>query len=194
MLFKKITINLKRNFIRFSKNKKIANRFKRIQYEKLISPNLYKWGVSYSIFDGIELLEHSIKSIRNSCNYINVVYSNISWYGNKATWDILSILKDLQERKLIDEIIYYEPNLTLSASENERKKRNLGLQFAKKAKVNYFMTMDADEFYLQDEVEKAKRYIVKNHITHSFCNIVNYSILPTQRFLRTPSFVQCVSK
>ena len=79
MLFKKITINLKRNFIRFSKGKKVANRYKRMQYEKLISPNLYKWGVSYSIFDGIELLEHSVKSIRNSCNYINVVYSILVW-------------------------------------------------------------------------------------------------------------------
>ena len=56
------------------------------------------------------------------------------------------------------------------------------------------MTMDADEFYLQNEVELAKRYIVKNNITHSFCNIVNYSLLPTQRFLRTPSFVQFFSK
>ena len=84
VILEKSIINVKRNLIRFSKSKKVANRFKKIQYEKLISPNLYKWGVSYSIFDGIELLEHSIKSIRNSCDYINVVYSNISWYGNKT--------------------------------------------------------------------------------------------------------------
>lgn len=196
MFFKRIVINLKRNFIRIFKDKKLAQRYKHIQYAKLFALQYKstKWGVSYSVFDGLELLEHSIESIRNSCNYINVVYSDISWYGNKTNEDILSILKDLQERNLIDEIIYYKPDLALLAVENERNKRNLGLRFAKKAKIDYFMTMDADEFYLQNEVEIAKRYILKNNITHSFCNIVNYSILPTHRFLRTPSFVQFFSK
>ena len=193
---KKFFAWLRYRFLKIAKNKNIAKRYKYIQYQKIESEKYktLKWGVSYSVFDGLELLEHSIKSIRNNCDYINVVYSDISWYGNKTDMDILSLLKDLQTRNLIDEIIYYKPNLKMSAFANELSKRNLGLRFAKKAKIDYFMTMDADEFYLQNEVEIAKRYIVKNKIAHSFCNIVNYSILPTQRFLKTPSYIQFFSK
>lgn len=182
----KFFIWLRYRFLKVTKNKKIAKRYKYIQYEKLRASQIksFKWGVSYSVFDGIELLEHSIKSIRNNVDYINVVYSDISWYGNKSNEDILSVLKDLKIKNLINEIIYYKPDLKISAFTNELNKRNLGLKFAKKAKVDYFMTMDVDEFYLQNEVEIAKQYIVKNNITHSFCNIVNYSILPTRRFLK----------
>ena len=31
-----------------------------------------KWGVSYSVFDGIELLEKLILSIRSNCEYIKI--------------------------------------------------------------------------------------------------------------------------
>ena len=123
VILEKFAINVKRNFIKILKNKKVARKYKNLQYAKLDTKNFnsFKWGVSYSVFDGIELLEHRIKSIRNSCDYVNVVYSDISWYGHKTDDDILSILQDLKEKKLIDEIIYYKPNLTLSAGENERK-------------------------------------------------------------------------
>ena len=37
-----------------------------------------KIGVSYNLFDGEELLESSIKSIRKNVDYISVVYQTIS--------------------------------------------------------------------------------------------------------------------
>ena len=38
-----------------------------------------KLGVSYNLFNGEELLEASIKSIRQNVDYINVIYQEYSW-------------------------------------------------------------------------------------------------------------------
>lgn len=40
------------------------------------------WGVSYSAFDGDEILEGSLRSIRGEADYINVIYQTQSWYGD----------------------------------------------------------------------------------------------------------------
>ena len=186
-------INLKCLFMTKSEQRRT---YRKEEKERLLKNVVrdYKWGASYSVFDGEELLEASIKSIRKSCDYVNVVYQTKSWYGNQCDNNLLVMLNKLKNKGLIDEIIEYIPNTSLSASKQEREKRNVGLRYAKKAGVNYFITMDCDEFYLDQDVEKAKRSIIKNNITHSFINVVNYAMLPTQRFLRTPSYVQFFSK
>ena len=44
-----------------------------------------KLGVTYSLFDGEELLPFSILSIRPHVDYINVVFQEHSWFGDKCT-------------------------------------------------------------------------------------------------------------
>lgn len=140
-----------------------------------------KFGVSYLIFDGEELLEASIKSIRSQVDYINVVYQLTSWRGNPAKETLRALLEDLKVKKLIDELIFFEPNLSDNPQNNETIKRNIGLKAAVKAGVNYFMTMDCDEFYFTDEVARAKQSILLAGITHSYCAQVLYGDLPTLR-------------
>lgn len=193
LTLKKIVIKTKAFFI---KNRKLRNRWKKIITIRTIN-NLvlkYKWGVSYSVFDNEELLEHSIKSIRNHVNYINVVYQLKSWYGNPAQETLLPKLQQLKNQGLIDELIEYKSNPNIYAGTQEANKRNLGLEYAKRSGINYFMTMDCDEFYIQNEFKKAKYFIVKNGITHSFCDIFNY-FSPTLRYLSpTPSYINFFSK
>ena len=55
---------------------------------------------------------------------------------------------------------YYPPPPPPPVPCPECEKRNIGLKYAKKAGVDYFMTMDCDEFYIKEEVEKAKRFII----------------------------------
>lgn len=178
-------------------NRVLRRRYRTYCFELLLN-NLVskcKWGVSYSVFDGHELLEHSIRSIRNHVDYVNVVYQKSSWYGVPADDGLLPCLYKLRAQGLIDELIEYTANPNISAPVQEINKRNMGLSAAKRAGCNYFMTMDTDEFYIGSEFENAKKYIVKNEITHSFCNIVNYGLLPTDRLVAaTPSFVQFMSK
>ena len=54
-----------------------------------------KLGISYNLFDGEELLEYSINSVRDSCDHINVVYQKISNWGEPCSKDLEDILHDL---------------------------------------------------------------------------------------------------
>ncbi|MGN0828842.1 MAG: hypothetical protein ACI4PZ_03880 [Akkermansia sp.] len=142
-----------------------------------------KWGVSYSVYDGEELLEASIRSIRASVDYINVVYQKISWYGEPADENLVPVLQRLREEKIIDELIEFEPDLRKKPGKNETRKRNIGLAAARRAGCDYFMTMDADEFYRRDEMERAKDLILERRITHSIVAQTVYGRKPTEMLL-----------
>ena len=61
-------------------------------------------GVSYSVFDGIELLESSIKQIRQHVDFIDVQYQLKSWFGKPIKLKDMQTLLDLQNRGLIDSL------------------------------------------------------------------------------------------
>lgn len=165
-------------------DKRTRHHWKNFMNKKTVNDLVKKscWGVSYSVFDGEELLEDSIKSIRNQVDYINVVYQRHSWYGNPADPKLLDLLTDLKNRGLIDELIEYIPNYKVRPLKQEKKKRNIGLKYAKKHGVDFFMCMDTDEFYVEKEIQNVKKLIIKNGITHSFVPVVAYST-PTCRSL-----------
>lgn len=196
----KHNIELKRLLVKsqslFIKDKRLRKRWKSIKLKKIVSEVVLgcKWGVSYSVFDNEELLEHSIRHIREHVEYINVVYQQESWYGNPAKETLIPKLLSMKESGLIDELIEYKSNPSIKASIQEINKRNIGLAYAQKARVDYFMTMDCDEFYEDEEMEKAKYFIIDKGITRSFVDVFNY-FSPTLRYLApTPSYVNFFSK
>jgi len=140
-----------------------------------------KLGVSYSVWDGEELLEQSIKQIRSVADYVNVVWQKISWYGKPCNPDLEKLLLKLKAKGLIDEIILFEPDLRLNPSYNEINKRNVGLRAARRAKCTHFITMDTDEFYDTDEFRNAYNEIIEKNLSHTICNIVSY-FKPTIRY------------
>jgi len=115
-----------------------------------------KLGISYNLFDGEELLEPSIKSVRNSADHINVVYQKISNWGESCSENLEDTLSDLVKKKLVDKIYYYTPK-NRSAGQNELHKRNIGLKIAKSHLCSHFLTMDCDEFDHRDQFDKAKK-------------------------------------
>lgn len=175
------------NFIFNSKKKKT---FKKELLDK-ITENEYKntrWGVSYSVYDGVELLEASIRNIRESVDYINVVYQLKSWYGAEAEQELYPLLLKLKDEGLIDELIEFKPNYKIKPRTNEDIKRRLGLKYARRAHLDYFMTMDADEFYIKEEFEQAKKTILEKGIESAFCPIVDYGLKPTRRVIRNAPY------
>lgn len=147
-----------------------------------------KLGVAYNLFDGEELLEASIRSIRDEVDYITVIYQQISNHGDKLSEKVEPLLNKLLNEKLIDSIYLYTPNLRKKAYENEVIKRNIGLKLAKKSKCTHFMTIDTDEFYDIDQFRKAKREIENNNFDGSVCHIVEYLREPIYQFEDMPDF------
>lgn len=155
-------------------------------YEK--EKRKHVFGVSYSVFDGLELLEQSIKSIRQEVDYVNLVWQDISWNGRPSSEDVGAFVQKMKNKGLADEIIKFTPDISLKAARNEEIKRNIGLEAAKKIGCDYFMTMDCDEFYMQNEMREAKRFILKHNITHSYCCFVCYGLKPTIRLVEPSNY------
>jgi hypothetical protein len=132
-----------------------------------------KLGAAYNVFDGIELLEASIRSIRDNVDYICVVFQEISNYGRKLKSDY-SFLESLEV-----EVYYFEPGLDIPASFNEVVKRNIGKDLCKNAGCTHFMTIDADEFYISEEFRKAK--VIAEKYDSTACQM--------QTYYKSPEFV-----
>jgi hypothetical protein len=150
-----------------------------------------KFGVSFVVYDGEELLERAIECIRPVADYVNIVYSQKSYYGDDANPKLGKLCESLKTRGLVDEVIKYEtapisktdPARFEKRTAAEIEKRNAGLNAAKRAGCNYFMTMDTDEFYDADALRAAKTKIIKRpDWTHTFAHILNYGRDPTKRY------------
>ena len=150
--------------------------------------NKMKLGISYNLYDGEELLEASIRSIRNSAFHVNVIYQLTSNAGEVRNRNIEEMLNSLKERKLIDNFQIYQPDLSKNAPFNEKCKRLLGLKVAKKNGCTHFLSMDVDEFYHEQEMENAKRFILKNKIKVSAVSIIEYVQKPEYQLLSNYMF------
>lgn len=144
-----------------------------------------KWAVSYNVFDGEELLEYSIKQIREQVDLVSVVWQDISNYGlehpnsekQKATID------DLLERGLIDLAIKFNvkdvhKDAHATRHHYEAQKREIGRQIAEKHGATYYASLDCDEMYFPHELKRAKRKIVENNFDATACHIYTYHANP----------------
>lgn len=134
-----------------------------------------KFGASYNLFNGEEHFTHSLRSIRSSVEYVNVVVQYVSNFGETAGEGLRHIVSEAARRGLVDEVIEFHPDLSETGQTNELAKRTLGLAAAKRARVTHFATMDADEYYSPTGLELAKSTIIQNNLAttaaHTYLHI-----------------------
>jgi len=152
---------------------------------------MFSLSISYNIFDGEELLETSINSVRKIADHISVVYQTTSNFGVKNE-KIEPYLKELQAKGLIDKLFLYEPDLIKSESGevnwksgtiNELEKRQIGLKIAKANGYKIFMNMDADEVYDTKQLFDALSNFVIGDYDSSFCQMKSFYKLPTMELV-----------
>lgn len=97
-----------------------------------------KLSVSYNFFNGEEHLESSIQSIRNSVDYITIVFQSTSNSGNKISTEALDALNDIRSKKLVDKIIDFSPDFSKTRQTNELAKRKIGLDEALHRRCTHF--------------------------------------------------------
>lgn len=131
------------------------------------------------VYDGYELLEFAVKSIRNQIDYISVTYQNISYFGNPTDPELEILLKQLKSMGLIDELVYFEPDLSLHHKENELRLRNLGLEASRKAGCSHHISADVDEFYKSNQLEYAKKVMEEGDFDFSVAYMDIYYKDPT---------------
>lgn len=138
-------------------------------------------GASYNFFNGEEHLRASVRSIRNEVDHISVVYQKVSNRGNLISEEALDALSDLQHEGLIDSLCLYEPDLFKPAVENERIKRQIGIDVARSEGMTHFLSIDADEFYRDKELRAAKDFIEKNRILNTSVYSYMHILTPNWR-------------
>lgn len=133
-----------------------------------------KIGVSYNIFDGEELLEGSIKCIRDQVDYISVVYQTTSNIGNNCSDELLIILEKLKNEGLVDELFKYNPKINNGPHFNEITKRNIGLSLSIGMGCTHHMSMDSDEYYLSEQFKYLKEEMINGDYDSSYCQLKTY--------------------
>eukprot|EP01116_Phalansterium_solitarium_P021128 TRINITY_DN6467_c0_g1_i1.p1 TRINITY_DN6467_c0_g1~~TRINITY_DN6467_c0_g1_i1.p1 ORF type:complete len:349 (+),score=94.98 TRINITY_DN6467_c0_g1_i1:1036-2082(+) len=154
-------------------------------------------GVCYNVFDGEELLEFSIRSVRSCAAWVTVVYQTVSnWGARTSNPRLREFLEHLQATGLVDELIFYEPrrfdpdekqrltsrhaspedlggNVAFISNVfyNELSKRELGRLSCLKAGCGYFMSMDTDEFYLAAQLREAVRVLAQRGCDAGTCRM-----------------------
>jgi hypothetical protein len=136
------------------------------------SSSSVSFAVAINVFDDtIELLESVIQNlVMNKMDTIIVLWQKVSYHGEPSrisNWPHrLQEIKSRNHFHFLDEC--FHPTLMTTrgsisiAAQNEVAKRNLGLQIAKRLGQTYFMSLDADEYFLPEEMNQAKSYLQAN--------------------------------
>lgn len=166
-------------------------------------------GVAYSLFDGLELLEQSIRSISSEVDFVVVVFHNQGISGLSSPGTLISTLQRLCKLGLIDELVPYTPR-TFSAADkkrtvsvratsadlgrfkpeqlqdqfmNEVSKREIGRQRCMAHGCTHFMPLNCDEFYTSDQLQQAKRKMVAEDLDGLLCKTRVYFKSPSCELL-----------
>lgn len=104
----------------------------------------------YNVWGDWDLLLHSVENISPHVDGIIVIASSMSNYGEESKipsswWRVMDI------NLFIREPIGNNP------LQSETDKRNFGLDTAKELGYTHFITMDADEFYHPEDIERGKQ-------------------------------------
>lgn len=135
-----------------------------------------KLAAIYNCWDGIELLGGSINCIKDHVDLILIVVQKIS---NKGEY--YNPVDDLPTVDCKPVVLFYSPDLTKTASWNERAKRQSGVDYVKELGYTHFINMDCDEYY--EDFGRAKEdYLKLNPNGGSVCKMFTYFKNPTLRF------------
>lgn len=146
-----------------------------------------KLAAGYVVFDGLETLGASLKSIRNQVDIVIVSYQTVSWGGTCAKPELIPTLNELKRAGLIDHIIEFKnfrpsslktPESVIQAKAFELNKRQGCLALARELGATHYLSMDADECYRESEFAWAKSEIETNSLDATALHYINY-VTPT---------------
>ena len=131
----------------------------------------------YTVFNGLELLDKSIECIFPHVDEILICYQEKSNKGNRSETVFPAVKKYIGQHKF--NVIGFEPHLDLNTKENERRKHNRMLDFAKRLNCTHFLFMATDHFYLHEEFERAKHNLLLRSYDATFSQMFTYYKHPT---------------
>lgn len=136
-----------------------------------------KLAILYSIFNGEELLEDSIKQVYDHVDHIVICYQNLSNKGELRT-DLYDNLQHFAENDKV-RLLNWEPDMALTTKANELHKHNAMITCSKVLNCTHFVMAAADHYYKPDEFEKAKDKIENSIFDVTLTAMYTYYKHPT---------------
>lgn len=121
-----------------------------------------KLAAVYICWDGEELLPYSIANILPLVDDIIIVWSRKSNKGE---------IGNFNPEQFKYHLVNHEPDLSLTPHDNERAKRNAGLDEAKRLGFTHFLMLDCDEFYDHAQFKAAKQKIIERRLNGLICDV-----------------------
>lgn len=138
---------------------------------------MIKLAAIINLWDGIELLRGSIDCYKDHVDEIIIVWQEVSNFGEPHNPPSIINLSSEVNRKTT--FLKYDPYFSLGGSQNEVKKRNIGLDIARELRCTHFFHIDVDEYY-EDFGGLKKEYLISCKKA-SICKIYTYFKKPTLR-------------
>jgi hypothetical protein len=168
-----------------------------------------KIGAAYNVFDGVELLEASIRSVRPVVSFVVAVYQTKSNFGATMPAPDLEALRRLAAAGLIDELVHFAPQEFSSKEKthlvapdatpfdmggasaeaiadvffNELCKREVGRLRCLAHGCDLFMSMDTDEFYAKGQLALATAAMWERGDDVLLCKMRTYMASPCWELL-----------
>lgn len=120
----------------------------------------------YCVWDDWAMFKSSYINIRPLVDGVILIASTVSNFGEQSL-----IGQDIERLKMYDnfDMSIINPSLNTSPTDNERNKRNYGLNRAKDLGYTHFLMMDADEFYEPEPFLKEKERFKKTDLHGLVC-------------------------
>ncbi len=136
-----------------------------------------KLAACYTVFNGMELLEKSIKQIYNHVDVIVICYQTTSNTGQKN--DGIVSYFPYYDTKMKVVLIEFTPDLGRNTKRNELNKHNLMINASKKAGCSHFFMSAVDHFYEDLQIIYAKYACIKYDYDATFTKMYTYYKEPT---------------
>jgi hypothetical protein len=135
-----------------------------------------KLAACYTVFNGVELLEYAIDSVKNHVDEIIIAFQTVSNYGN-VDESILEFKERFPEYAYIE----YTPDLKVDAKTNEKRKHQELIDYARYLNCSHFFLSATDHLYKEDEILYAKNLIETTGVKTTYSKMITYFKTPTLR-------------
>lgn len=128
-------------------------------------------------YDTLCLLPYAVDNHLKFCNGVIIIWSSKSNHGQPDNGKMLEFVATHN----YDRVLFYqlEPVVKLTLLANETRKRNTGIEIAKREGYTHYFISDADELYNPEEVEIDKKSFEDNSLVGLVCGLRVYIKSPT---------------
>lgn len=139
-----------------------------------------KLALCYTVFDGLELLPASIKTMQKHVDEIIICFQKVS-FTNQTSDIVEAFCYGIQQSHKNVHVIEYQFEAKFGSKQNERNKHNLLVNKAKALGCTHAVLSATDHFYMDSQVSYAKNVILEADYDCTFTKMYTYYKHPTWR-------------